>query len=85
MKPKLEAEQRQGRSFARFAGAGFELAGISLVFGLVGYAIDRSMGNTRQLATAFAALIGFSLGLLRFIVLASKENARRPEREGRGE
>lgn len=67
------------RRFGRFVGAGFELAGTALLFGLMGYAIDRFLGNGKQIATAFATLVGFSLGLTRFVILASKENARQRE------
>ena len=79
MEPQPEAQRRPPQGWARFAGAGFELAGISFLFGLGGYALDRWLGNTKPLATAVATLIGFSLGLLRFIILASQENTRQRE------
>lgn len=65
--------------WSRFLGAGLELAGVAIVFGLIGYAMDRSLGNVKQVATAMMMLLGFSLGLTRFVLLASKENARQRE------
>ena len=76
---KPESSGRPDGRWRRFIGAGFELAGVAFVFGLIGYAIDRSLGNVKQVATAIAMLIGFSLGLMRFVLLASKENARQRE------
>jgi len=58
------------RSWTRFVGAGFELAGITGVVGLVGYGIDRFCGNGTLVATAIAVLVGFSFAMFRFITLA---------------
>lgn len=58
----------------RFIGAGIELAAFALVAAAVGYGLDRWLGHERPLATAFCGLVGFSLGLVRFIVLANRAN-----------
>ncbi len=58
----------------RFIGAGIELAAFALVATAAGYGLDRWLGHERPLATAFCGLTGFSLGMVRFIVLASRAN-----------
>ncbi len=56
----------------RFAGAGLELGGASIVMAAIGYAIDRTLGNTTLIATALGAIVGFAAGLYRFIRMAMK-------------
>lgn len=51
----------------RFLGLGSELAGFTLVFAGVGYAIDSTRGHSKPYATAFGALIGFTFAMVRFI------------------
>lgn len=58
----------------RFAGAGLELAGSSIVFAAIGYALDRHLENETMIATALGAIIGFAAGLFRFIRLAMAAN-----------
>ena len=58
----------------RFAGAGMELGGSSLVFAAIGYALDHYFGNTTLIATALGAVLGFAAGLYRFIRLAMFAN-----------
>ena len=63
-----------GASMWRFAGAGMELGGSSLVFAAIGYALDHYFGNTTLIATALGAVLGFAAGLYRFIRLAMFAN-----------
>ena len=63
-----------GASMWRFAGAGMELGGSSLVFAAIGYAVDHYFGNTTLIATALGAVLGFAVGLYRFIRLAMAAN-----------
>ncbi len=58
----------------RFIGAGIELAAFALGATAVGYGLDRWLDHERSLATAFCGLVGFSFGLVRFIVLANRAN-----------
>lgn len=58
----------------RFAGAGMELGGSSLVFAAIGYGVDHYFGNTTLIATALGAVLGFAAGLYRFIRLAMAAN-----------
>ena len=62
--------QQTGRPWLRLTGAGMELAGTMLVFGAVGYAIDRRLGAAQHLAVALFGLVGFTVGMYRFIRLA---------------
>jgi len=58
----------------RFAGAGMELGGSSIVCAAIGYAIDHYFQNTTLVATALGAIFGFAGGLYRFIRLAMAAN-----------
>jgi len=60
----------------RFVGAGLELSGISLLFAAVGFGLDRWLGDDRLIATAIAVLVGFTLGMIRFVMMASGANTR---------
>ena len=51
----------------RFLGLGSELAGFTLVFAGLGYLIDSVSQFPKPYATAGGALIGFVLGMARFI------------------
>jgi F0F1-type ATP synthase assembly protein I len=51
----------------RFLGLGSELAGFTLVFAGLGYLIDSAGEFPKPYATAGGALIGFVLGMARFI------------------
>lgn len=63
------------RRFTTFAAAGLELAGVAVVFAAIGYGIDRWLGNTRLVGTGIIGLIGFTLGMVRFVLLAGQVNA----------
>jgi F0F1-type ATP synthase assembly protein I len=52
----------------RFLGLGTELAGFTLGCAGLGYLIDLSAGFPKPYATAAGALIGFTLGMIRFVV-----------------
>ncbi len=71
-----QSPRPSAKNIARFAGAGIELAAFATLFALLGYGLDRWLGNTTYIATALAALVGFSLGFVRFMLLALKVNAR---------
>jgi F0F1-type ATP synthase assembly protein I len=51
----------------RFAGLGTELATYTLVCAGIGYLIDSARGHEKSYVTAFGTLIGFTLGMVRFI------------------
>lgn len=71
--------RKSTRNWARFVGAGIELAAFASVFAWIGYVIDGRLGNQKLIATAIGALIGFSLGLVRFIVFATRVNRESPD------
>ncbi len=58
----------------RFIGAGIELASFAVVATLAGYGFDRWLNNDRLLFTAICGMVGFALGMVRFIVLANRAN-----------
>lgn len=71
--PSSRAEARSSRAKApwmRLAGAGLELAFITIVFGAIGMAIDQRIGLERPVCSALSGLLGFVLGMIRFIRLA---------------
>ena len=51
----------------RFIGMGTELAGFTLFVAGVGYVIDSFSDYPKPYGTAIGALIGFTLGMVRFI------------------
>ena len=66
-----------------FAAAGLELAGLAVVFAAFGYGIDRWLENTKPFGTGLAGLVGFSLGMVRFVLLANRANSsQKPSRKG---
>ncbi len=54
------------------SGSGLQLAGSTLAVAMLGYALDHYLQTKRPIATGLGAVIGFSLGLFRFIVIASR-------------
>ncbi|KAA5545194.1 hypothetical protein FYK55_05855 [Roseiconus nitratireducens] len=54
----------------RLSGAGMELAAVTLLFGGIGLLLDRKFQVQRPVWSAAFGLIGFVLGLIRFIRLA---------------
>ncbi len=54
-------------SVMRLLGLGTELAGFTIVVMGIGYAVDSARGHETRYATALGALIGFTLGMIRFI------------------
>jgi len=66
----------------RFLGAGLELSGITLGFAAVGFGLDRWLGNDRLLATGLVTLLGFSLGMVRFVVIAMAAMGSPPTKGG---
>ncbi len=55
------------------------MAAFAFVFAWLGYVIDGWLSNQKLIATAIGALIGFSLGLVRFIVFATRVNRQSPD------
>lgn len=70
--------------WARFVGAGLELAGLTLCFAGLGYGVDKWMGNERLVVTALVTLVGFSLGMVRFVLLASSASSKSAKRRSEG-
>lgn len=72
-KPGTSAKQGNSLSFNsrspvfRLVGLGTELAGFTVVMLGIGYAIDSAFGHATRFATAAGALLGFTLGMVRFI------------------
>mgnify|MGYP001058055238 CR=1 FL=1 len=61
------------RSLAVVAGMGFELAGTTVVLAGLGHLVDRYLGGERSVGFAFGGLIGFGLGMFRFIMKALRQ------------
>lgn len=72
--PRFRTAGRNGLGWLRFVGAGFELATLTLLFALVGLGFDKWHGNARHLGTGLGSMLGFSLGMVRFIVSAMQAN-----------
>ena len=72
--PRFTTSRRNGLDWLRFVGAGFELAAITLLFVSIGIGFDKWHGNARHLGTALGSMLGFSLGMVRFIVIAMQVN-----------
>ena len=72
-----------GRSpvWIRLSGAGLELAFITVVFGAIGAAIDRHLQSARPICSAIGGLLGFTLGMIRFIRLATSISNRQRQIE----
>ena len=60
------------RPWLRFVGLGMELATFTLVPMGIGYWIDSGRQHETPYATAAGALIGFVLGMIRFVVQVTK-------------
>lgn len=71
-KPPSRADTRP-RSFAGVAGMGFELAGTTVAIAGIGYLADRYFGGERSFGFAIGGLIGFGLGMFRFILKALRQ------------
>jgi len=63
----------QPRSFAAVAGMGFELAGTTVLLAGAGHLVDRYFGGERGIGFAVGGLIGFGLGMFRFILKALRQ------------
>ncbi len=59
----------------RLVGLGTELSAFTLTVAGIGYWIDSARGHERFYATAAGAVIGFILGMIRFIREALKSAA----------
>ena len=78
-------------AWVRLSGAGMELAFITIAFGAAGALIDSQTQLARPVCSAIGGLIGFSLGMVRFIRLATSisetqrelESSKRDESVGR--
>ena len=68
--------------WVRLTGAGLELAMTTIVLGAIGMAADRWAQATRPVFAAIAGLIGFSLGMIRFIRLATSVSAAQRDADG---
>lgn len=83
--PNHQPDSQRGmipRDSLRFAGAGLELAGSTIVLATLGYLLDRKLENSTPIAMALGGLLGFAAGMLRFVRLAI-EVSRRAERSDR--
>ncbi len=76
---KLEDDKAASRptdrshSFALVAGMGFELAGTTVALAGLGHLVDRGLGGESNIGFAFGGLIGFGLGMFRFIMKALRQ------------
>jgi F0F1-type ATP synthase assembly protein I len=60
------------RPWLRFVGLGLELATFTLLFTGIGYWVDSGRQHETPYATAAGALIGFVLGMIRFVFQVRK-------------
>ena len=60
----------------RFVGLGMELAGFTLCFAGIGYLMDQLIQFPKPYGTAAGTLIGFALGMIRFIVQVRQNGNR---------
>ncbi len=70
--PDSPPENEPAPKWVRFTGIGFELAGITLLFLVLGYWIDAVWMPGKHFATAVGTLVGFSLAMTRFIIQVKK-------------
>ena len=70
--------------WVRLTGAGLELAMTTIVFGAIGMAVDRWAETTRPVFAAIAGLVGFLLGMIRFIRLATSVSAAQRDADADG-
>ncbi len=70
-------------SWMRFSGAGVELALITIAFGAVGAWADCWWNLQRPVCSALAGLVGFTLGMIRFIRLALAASESEADRRRR--
>ena len=78
-----EATIRPPATWVRLSGAGMELALITIAFGAAGAVVDHQLNLPRPIASAIGGLAGFTLGMIRFIRLATtiSGNERAAERQ----
>ncbi|MCG8652074.1 MAG: AtpZ/AtpI family protein, partial [Pirellulales bacterium] len=67
------ATPRSQKPWGKLAGLGMELAGSTLGLGAVGYLVDWYWNTPNSLGVAIGALLGFALGMFRFIQKAMLE------------
>ena len=65
-------QPRQKATWMRFAGLGMELSASTLAPAAIGYFIDIRREHETLYATALGGLIGFSFGMYRFILQATR-------------
>jgi F0F1-type ATP synthase assembly protein I len=70
------ADRRDRMQAFRFVGWGMELAGFTLVFAGVGYFVDSTLQLPKSYATAAGTLLGFTIGMIRFIQQALQVTQR---------
>ena len=80
----MSGAKKAPRKLITFVAAGLELAGLAVVFAAFGYGIDQWLGNTRLIGTGITGLVGFTLGMVRFVLLANQANAMRKPRDHAG-
>ena len=70
--------------WVRLTGSGLELAMTTVLFGAIGLALDRWAQTARPVFAAIAGLIGFSLGMFRFIRNAMSVSAEQRDADSEG-
>ncbi len=66
------AARRDRSTMFRFAGLGIELATSTLLFAGIGYFVDWLLELEKSYGTAAGTLVGFTIGMFRFIQQALK-------------
>jgi hypothetical protein len=69
--PKTDGRKASAAPWARLSGAGLELAFITIALGAIGAVIDQQLQSPRPVCSALGGLLGFGLGMIRFIRLAT--------------
>jgi Putative F0F1-ATPase subunit Ca2+/Mg2+ transporter len=75
--PQRSSDPKSGHSRGfpvRLLGSGMELASYTLILGAAGYWVDGRWQHTQPYLGIAGALVGFSLGMYRLIVLASRQS-----------
>lgn len=70
--------------WVRLTGAGLELAVTAILFGAIGAVVDRLVQTERPVFAAVIGLIGFSVGMVRFIRLATSVSAAQRDADADG-
>lgn len=68
---KPDVTNRPPETWVRLSGAGMELALITIAFGAAGALADHQLDLQRPITSATGGLVGFTLGMIRFIRLAT--------------